>query len=624
LDGHDVSRTSKTAGLPISPSLESVLELAHIPAQTSAVDRRIFIVCILAVIIALIASFAAIVLMALIGFFTNLFFYGRFSLELTSPADNHLGLAVVAVPIVGGVIVGLMAKFGSRAIRGHGIPEAMEQVLTNESRIPARLTWLKPLSAAIAIGSGGPFGAEGPIIATGGAFGSLLGQVVWTSASERKILLAAGAAAGMAATFGSPVAALLLAVELLLFEFRARSLIPVALATAVAACMHLVFFGPEPMFAMSDVAAMQGLALVGYIVIGAIVGVVAVAVTRTVYAIEDLFERIPVHWMWWPAIGGIVVGAVGYFSPHTLGVGYDNITNTLNLHWTLQAMALLCALKFVSWAFAIGSGTSGGTLAPLLTIGGGLGVLLGSLFDALVPWMHVDPRVAGVVGMAALFGGASRAVFTSIVFAFETTLQPHVLLPVLAGCTAAHLVSSLMMRQSIMTEKILRRGVRVPVEYGADVLDQVQVSEVASKPVISIIAEHTLESVRAWIATGATGTSHQGYPVVSEAGLLMGVLTRRDLLATSDTQDRTLHVKDLLRRPPVLVYADSSVREAVDHMVRHGVGRLPVVDRNDPRHLVGIITRSDALSAYRGQLDDAARARPTVQLRSRQSQRKRG
>jgi H+/Cl- antiporter ClcA len=458
---------STTEGLPIAPSLGPALEAIHEPKLIAAVDGRVLRVCALAVGIAFIAGLVARLLTALIGLVTNLAFYGRIDTSFVSPADNHLGWLVVLVPIVGAVIVGFMARYGSKAIRGHGIPEAMEQVLLNESRIPPRMTFLKPLSAAIAIGTGGPFGAEGPIIATGGAFGSLVGQVVKTTPDERKTLLAAGAAAGMAATFGSPVSAVLLAIELLLFEYRPRSLIPVALATVAATGVRIAFVGSAPVFPMPDLDAPTGEALAWYSIIGALVGLASVYVTRLVYWVEDAFEKLPVHWMWWPAIGAVAVGLCGIAAPHTLGVGYDNIEHIVSGELMGRAMLYLCFVKLVSWAIALGSGTSGGTLAPLFTIGGGLGSALGALVATLAPGAHVDPRVGALVGMAAIFAGASRALLASVVFAFETTRQPMGLLPLLGGCTGAFLISCLLMRTTIMTEKLVRRGVHVPSELVA-------------------------------------------------------------------------------------------------------------------------------------------------------------
>ncbi|MFL5455818.1 MAG: chloride channel protein, partial [Myxococcales bacterium] len=526
----DVITGATTDALPVAPSLAPTLEAARVPPERSLVDMRVVFISFLAVIVAAAAGLVAQALTRLIGLVTNLAFYGRFSTDFSSPADNHLGAWVIIVPVVGGILVGIMARYGSAAIRGHGIPEAMEQVLLNRSRIPARITILKPVSAAIAIGTGGPFGAEGPIIATGGALGSLLGQVLKTTGAERKTLLSAGAAAGMAATFGSPVSAVLLAVELLLFELRPRSLIPCALAAATATGVRIAFVGSAPAFAMPNLGQPHASTLVTYIVLGALVGVVSLWVTRAVYAVEDAFEHIPVHWMWWPAIGAVAVGICGYIAPHTLGVGYDNIDRILSGDLTVRAVAFLCVMKFISWCISLGSGTSGGTLAPLFTIGGGLGATLGAIGLAAFPGLGIDIRVAALVGMAAMFTGASRALLASVVFAFETTRQPMGLLPLLGGCSAAFLISCLFMRNTIMTEKIARRGVRVPGEYAADFLDQIQAGAAAAKPVVSLRADQTLAEVRAFVQSGVDGSSHQGFPVVDGEGLLVGVVTRRDIL----------------------------------------------------------------------------------------------
>ncbi len=609
---HDPTHSSPTQGLPVSPSLDLVLEAAQLPLRTTTVDRRTLFISALCIGIAFAAALVAQLLIHLIGFITNVSFFGRFSTSFASPADNNLGLWVIPIPVMGAVVVGLMARFGSAAIRGHGIPEAMEQVLTNQSRIAPRVTLLKPLSAAIAIGTGGPFGAEGPIIATGGALGSLIGQMFRITADERKILLAAGAAAGMSATFGSPVSAVLLAIELLLFEYRPRSLIPVALASSAAAALRMSFEGSHAIFAMPDLAQPSGLAMSTYIVLGAVVGALSVLVTRLVYAIEDAFDRLPIHWMWWPAIGAVAVGVVGYFAPRTLGVGYTNISDILSGNLPVAVLLSLCAMKLISWSISLGSGTSGGTLAPLFTIGGAFGAVLGAWAAHLFPHAGIDHRIAGLVGMAAMFAGASRSLLASIVFAFETTLQPLGLLPLLGGCTASYFVSYLLMRQTIMTEKIARRGIRVPHEYSADFFDQVLVQDVASTKVVTLNASDLLGTVRDWITSGVPGSSHQGFPVVDAAGTIVGVLTRRDLLDPALSPNTQL--QELIRRPPLIVYGDCTLRQASDHMVNHNIGRIPVVSRKKPQQLIGMITRSDLLSAHRRRLADTIQEKPTIEF----------
>jgi H+/Cl- antiporter ClcA/CBS domain-containing protein len=591
----------------MAPALATV----RAPFERPNVDARLLGICGLAVGLGLVAAIVARLLTALIGLITNIAFFGRWSPVFTSPANSRLGWAVVGVPVAGGLVVGLMARYGSKAIRGHGIPEAMEQVLFNESRIPARVTFLKPLSAAISIGTGGPFGAEGPIIATGGALGSLVGQVLRVSANERKTLLAAGAAAGMSATFASPVSAVLLAVELLLFEYRLRSIVPVALASAAACGAHIAIVGTDPAFTMPAVMAPSGAALSIYIGMGVVAGLASVLVTRAVYAVEDAFEKLPIHWMWWPAIGGVAVGLVGFLSPHTMGVGYDNIDRILQGDLAGRAVVVFCFLKFVSWCVSLGTGTSGGTLAPLFTIGGGLGSALGALAVWVTPAAGVDVRVAALVGMAATFAGASRALLASVVFAFETTRQPMGLLPLLGGCTAGYLVSAMLMRNSIMTEKIARRGSRIPTDYVADFLDQVRVSDVAVAPVVVLRAEDSLEQVRAWMETHREGSGHQGFPVVDGDDRLIGVVTRRDL---REDGGRGTTVRDAVKRVAIVVYDDSSLRDAADQMARENVGRLPVVARDRPDRVIGILTRSDIIAAHVRRLDGERLREPRYRL----------
>ena len=586
-----------------APRLENTLDAIQLPRRYPALDRRVLAIGILAMLIASLVAAVAQALTALIGLVTNLAFYGRWSDALTSPAGHHRGAWVIAIPAIGGLLVGAMARWGSRAIRGHGIPEAMEQVLLNESRIPARMTWLKPLSSAIAIGTGGPFGAEGPIIATGGALGSLVGQGLPITADERRTLLAAGAAAGMAAVFGAPVSAVLLAIELLLFERRARSLLPVALATVTATGIRIAIEGNQPMFPMPTLAPSSLPALAIYVLFGALAGAAGVAVTRLTYAIEDAFEKLPIHWMWWPALGGLALGAVGYVQPLTLGVGYGNIAGALAGQFSLAALLSLGLFKLLSWSIALGSGTSGGTLAPLFTIGSTLGGAAGLVLTAWLPNLGIDPHVAALVAMAAIFAGASRAFLASVVFAFETTQQAHGLLPLLGACAAACLVSGLLARHTIMTEKIARRGVRVPADYVADHLERIAVGDACSHHVVSLQATQRVDQARAWLATDEAAAHHQGYPVVDAQGYLLGVLTRRDLLAPAACEHATL--ASLILRTPVVIGESYHLREAADLMVEADIGRLVVVDERDHRRIVGLLTRGDILAAHRSRLHEA-------------------
>jgi chloride channel protein, CIC family len=611
---HGLAASSSTEGLPIAPSMEPALRTVLTPNVTTTVGPQVIFQSLIAIVIGLGAGLIAQILLALIGLITNLCFYGRLTAQFLSPAANHLGLVVIIVPAAGGLIVGLMARYGSEAIRGHGIPEVMEQILRNQSRILPRLTFLKPISAAVAIGTGGPFGAEGPIIATGGALGSLIGQLLKTTADERKTLLSAGAAAGMAATFGSPISAILLAVELLLFEFRPRSLIPVAFASAAATAVRLKFMGATPIFQMSDVGPPTQTALVFYALIGVLIGVASVGVTRAVYIAEDGFDRLPLHWMWWPALGGLFVGLIGYVAPRTLGVGYYNVRDELSGRLTGQSLFQLCIFKFISWAVALGSGTSGGTLAPLFTIGGAMGGVIGVGAVALFPYVGLNVQVAALIGMAAMFAGASRALLASIVFAFETTLQPQALLPLAVGCVPAFLVSALLMKQTIMTEKIARRGIRVPVDYAADPLEQISIRDVASYQVVSLQGDQTLGEVRSWIAQRSPGSTYHGFPVTDRQGRLIGLVSQHNLLDSNEPDSK--RVAELVHGPPVVAFEDNSLRETIDLMAREGVGRVPVVERRNMRKVIAILSDTDIRSAIRAWLEESEQAKQTLRWRA--------
>jgi H+/Cl- antiporter ClcA len=416
-------------------------------------------------------------LISLITFCTGFFYYGRLSFEEAVPDPHRLGLISIGVPVIGGLVVGLMARYGSRGIRGHGIPEAMESILIRESRIAKRLTILKPLSSAVAIGSGGPFGAEGPIIATGGAVGSLLGQALPVHESSRKILLASGAAAGMTAIFGTPLSAVLLCIELLLFEFKAGSFIPVARCAALAHILRDSFFGwNEPFFQMRPFTPPSTESFFIFLAFGVALGVLSTFIIKSVFWIEDQFEKLPVHWMLWPALGGLVVGIIGWIEPRSLSVGYNNITDALMTNMSLTVAASILIFKFLSWSIALGSGTSGGTLAPLMTLGATFGLLTSALLSYFAPSHAIDPQVFALVGMAGLFAGCSRSMLASVLFAFEATKQPLGIVPLLGTCSMAYLVSRSMCVDSIMTLKIVRRGVRVPHEYVPAPLETPRVS----------------------------------------------------------------------------------------------------------------------------------------------------
>ncbi len=586
-------------GIPVSVSFDTTLHRENMAPKKRYDKKRLLRLSVLAVLVAALISGIAKLLVDLINLITNLSFYGRFSIQDVAPAGHHYGAWVVVVPVVGGVIVGLMALYGSRAIRGHGIPEAMEQILTNQSRIKPSITFLKPLSAAISIGTGGPFGAEGPIIATGGALGSTLGQILKITPNERKILLASGATAGMSAIFGSPVAAILLAIELLLFEFSPRSFIPVALACITGAAGHHLLFEEGVVFPMEiALEAASNYALFFYGVMGIIIGVLSVIATKIVYGIEDLFEKLPIHWAWWPALGGIAVGVIGYFEPRTMGVGYHNITDLLSGSLPLQFVLSLCLLKFASWAISLGSGTSGGTLAPLLTIGGAIGALGGSLGTHWFPEAGVSIPAAALVGMSAMFAGASRAFLTSIVFALETTGQIHAFLPLLSTCTGAYFVSYFLMDNTIMTEKISRRGIYTPHSYEPDILEQTKVTQMSDEDNVILSDDIKVGEVRSWLEQ-ETDLQANYFIVADNQGEYKGLMSRSTLFNSVHSEDRK--VGELVKRRNIFLHADDTLKSAVEIMTKENVDILPIISDKEVK---GILSFNHILSAYKGGIDE--------------------
>jgi H+/Cl- antiporter ClcA len=552
---------------------------------------RVVPISVLAVVIGVLASFVALALLRMIGLFTNLFFYQRWSTDLVSPAEHGLGAFVVVVPVLGALVIGAMARYGSERIRGHGIPEAIESILLKGSRIEARVALLKPISSAISIGSGGPFGAEGPIIMTGGALGSLVAQLFHLTSAERKTLLVAGAAAGMSATFGSPIAAVLLAVELLLFEWKPRSFIPVALASAAAAVARPYLLDAGPLFRVPEHAAsLSPLAVAACLACGALAAGLSGLLTLSVYAFEDLFEKLPFHWMWWPAIGGLVVGVGGVIYPHALGVGYDTIEQLLQGRFVGSAILLLMLVKWTIWSVSLGSGTSGGVLAPLLIMGACLGGVEATWFpdQGLGFWQ--------VVSMGAILGGTMRSPFMAIVFVLELTHDVNLLLPLLIAVTTAHAATVLLLKRSILTEKISRRGFHLTREYETDPLEILFAREVMATDVPAIPLALRRQDLSA--AINGERRSQSIFVVVDAVGALVGVVTRWMLeqwaVASGDDAGASLAA---ITHTPVTAYPDEPLRAVMNRMAETGLTSLPVVQRANQRQLVGNITLRDMLKA---------------------------
>jgi len=561
---------------------------------------RLEIISLLAALVGILAGLIAYVLYDLIGLITNLAYYHEWSFHFRSPEHTQLGLWIIVTPVIGGIIIGFMAKYGSEKIKGHGIPEAMEAVLTSRSRIEAKVAILKPLSAAIAIGTGGPFGAEGPIIQTGGAFGSLVGQLISTTASERKVLLACGAGAGMAATFNTPVAGVILAIELLLFEFRARSFIPLVIACTLATSVRAVLLGQRSMFSVANVNfdVLHGLPF--YLILGVLSGFVAVGFTKLLYWVEDRFDDLPIDDLWHPAIGALGLGIIGYFVPRVLGVGYDTISDILNNNLALKLLILIAVFKTLALVISLGSGTSGGLLAPMFMSSAAVGGVFAMTVNLVFPSAHLSPGAYALVAMAAVFGSASRATFAFIVFAFEITHDYNAILPLMLASVIADMIALRYLPSSIMTEKLARRGLRVPGEFEVGVMQLVRVGEVMRTDVNSIPPEMTVAELAARMGRGEPKYNlTQGLPIVGDGEHLLGVVTQRDLLrALEDDSRGAITVLDAGSSKPIVAYADEFVHDAMLRMLENNIGRLPVVTREDPQKMVGYFNRVSVLDAW--------------------------
>ena len=578
--------------------------------------RRLIPLTLLALGIGVLGAGIASLLLNLIALVTNLFFFQRFSTENVSPATNHLGVFVILVPVVGALIIGLVARYGSEKIRGHGIPEAIEAILMRGSRVEPKVTLLKPLSSAISIGSGGPFGAEGPIIMTGGALGSLVAQVFALTAAERKTLLVAGAAAGMSATFASPLASILLAVELLLFEWKPRSFVPVAAASAVAACVRVPLLGDGPLFPLVHHPHVDLPLALGCLVCGVGAGVLSGLLTRGVYLFEDLFQKLPIHWMWWPALGGLAIGVGGFIEPRALGVGYDVIEDLLHGELLGRALLILIMVKASIWMISLGSGTSGGVLAPLLT----MGAALGGLEELFLP--HQEVGFWPLVSMAAILGGTMRSPLTGILFALELTHDWDMGLVLLIAVTVAHAFTVLALKRSILTEKISRRGFHMTREYTTDTLEILFVREVMRTNVVVLPAQLTRDELA---DSYDTKKSKPLFYVVDDDQRLVGVVTRSHLEAwlfrlpptssvSLDAAEADAPTLRALAKEAVVADADEPLSATLSRMAQTGRTWLPVVRHDDPRAIVGEITLADTLKARMRHIEEEERRERVLPL----------
>lgn len=569
-----------------------------------ALEPEVIKICGYSLLVGLVSGLVAQGLLELIYFFTNIFFYGKFSFQIRNPAFNHLGAWVILIPAIGGLVVGCMVHYWEPTLKGHGIPEAMDAVLFRHSRMRVRVAILKPLATAFAIGTGGPFGAEGPIIQTGAALGSLFGQAVGLTPYYRRVLLASGAAAGMAATFTAPLAGILVAIELLLFELRARSFIPVALAAAVATGIRIHFAGwtplfPTPAFRLTGMNELWLFALLGLFM-----GVAGIVMIRVLSWLEDFFDDIPIKkaLIWSPVIGALALGVIGYFYPQVFGTSYDTIRDMLNDRLTLRALLGISAAKFGALVISLGSGTTGGVFAPSLVVGGGLGAAFALGCQHIVPHLVSDPAFYSLVAMAALFGGIARAPFTSIVFLFELSHNPNALLPLIVCVMISDGVVRLCSRDSIMTVKLAKRGLIVSQDYSVPVLMRARIDQVIQKDFNLFQADDELRSVLENLPPGSVGF----IPVVEKDGNLIGVVEAHDLLKI-DPPDHHFTMRELARQDYVLAYPDESVDQVHRDMMLKNVENVVVVESHGTRKPIGIARANDLLQLRRWLMEEETR-----------------
>jgi H+/Cl- antiporter ClcA/CBS domain-containing protein len=538
------------------------------------------------------SALAAWALLRLIGLVTNLVFYQRVQTGLVAPGgEHHPWPLVLLAPVAGGLVVGVMARWGSEKIRGHGMPEAIEAILTGGSKVAPRVAVLKPVSAAVTIGTGGPFGAEGPIIMTGGAVGSMLAQLLRLSADERKTLLVAGAAGGMAATFNSPMAAVLLAVELLLFEWRPRSFVPVVASVVVATVVRGVILGTDPIFPVTAAVSTFSAGVDALCVFaGLIGGLLAVGATYLVYLAEDGFNRLPIHWMWWPAIGGLVIGIGGLIEPRALGVGYDVIGELLTGKAGMSLIIGILVVKTLIWSLSLGSGTSGGVLAPVFMIGGSLGALAGTFLP------DVFPGFWAMMGLAAVVGGVMRSPLTGVLFTLELTHAWSTALPLLISATAAFAISTLILKRSVLTEKIARRGLHLTREYSTDPLEAFFVEQVMSTDPLVLRPDDTMAATVSTVLADKRLHAQRLYPVADGDGRLLGILTLGMLLTARGT-GAVGTVGQAMLGEPVTVHDNDTLRHVSYVMAEHGLSKVPVLDRAAPHRLLGVVSLDQLLHA---------------------------
>ncbi len=558
---------------------------------------------ILAVVVGLIAGLGAVAFRWLITSFKSLFFDGGSQL-LSFLGDYY----IIIIPVLGGLLIGPLIYFLAREAKGHGVPEVMEAVALKGGRIRPRVSVVKALASAICIGSGGSVGREGPIVQIGSSFGSAIGQWLKLPDETVKVLVACGAAGGISATFNAPIAGVFFALEVILGRVVTRRFAYVVISAVVADFIAQIFLGNTRAFIIPAFGVVSAWEYLFYIVLGILAAYAAIAFVSILYRSEDLFDSLKIPEYLKPALGGLAIGAIALYSVDLLGVGYEGITNALSGELTIIMLLSLFSLKILATSLTIGSGGSGGIFAPSLFIGAMLGAAVGLFFGNIFPSITAPAGAYGVVGMAAVFAGAARAPFTSILIIFEMTGDYAIIFPLMITVAISTVISRALRRETVYTLKLLRRGVDIEQEEMADVMRNVTVKEAMTRDFPTVPAKMKLDDiVKLFQKTG-----HHGFPVVDEHGLLVSVITQNELqrqLGVTSAKNK-LTASDIAISHPFVAYPDQTLDRLLD-AIDESEARIPVVKRGDEQRLLGVLGRHEIISIY---LRKTRRRTPTKRL----------
>jgi CIC family chloride channel protein len=549
------------------------------------------ILSLLALIVGVAGGFGAIIFRAMILFIQTIFYASG------TPLDNTLGYLVILAPAIGGLIVGLIVYFFAREAKGHGVPEVMEAIAMRGGNIRPRVAVVKTIASSICIGSGGSTGREGPIIQIGAAVGSAIGQKLKLPPGGVKILLACGATAGISATFNTPIAGVIFSIELILFELKTRSFIPLVVSSITGTIISRIFLGRQPAFTIPAYNFVSPYELLFYLLLGLLAGVVAVFFIKMMYGTENFFEKLHMKPYLKPVIGGLCVGAIGLFLPQLFGVGYETLSSVLNetiIAGSVILLLVLCIGKIIANSLTLGSGGSGGVFSPALFIGGMLGGAFGIIVHSFYPGITATYGAYALVGMAAVFAGMSRGTLTAIIIVFEMTLNYNIILPLMFACVVSDAVSTFLSKETMYTKKLMMKGVNITHDMEVEVLSSVLVKDAMVEKVVTVSEDTTVRELAHLIQV----TEHMGFPVLTAEGKLVGIITHHDIRNAILEDKYDLKVKEVESKDLLFAYPNDTLDETINRMVERGVSHLPVVEPSDKTHLIGFITKGDIMRAH--------------------------